>query len=215
MLPAELHAVTFQVAFVNDVQAVVVAQVEEPRIVGVMRGANGVQVVLFHQQNIGPHGGERHGFAGLRMMVVAVGPFDFYGRAVDQENAVFDLDFPEAHFAGGGFEHFACGVLDCQEQSVQMRRFSRPFQGGGHGGLSAPLPLRLPRPLRCPAQAPGQRGAVVGIQQARLHPQEAARTPSAIPQPGVDAQNGVPRNFHPVRSARKNRADKSAAGPTG
>ena len=43
------EAVGFQVALVNDVEAVVIAEIVKARVIRVMRGADGIDVMLLHQ----------------------------------------------------------------------------------------------------------------------------------------------------------------------
>ena len=44
----QAEPVRLEIAFVDDVKAILIAQVEEARVVGVMRGANRVDIVLLH-----------------------------------------------------------------------------------------------------------------------------------------------------------------------
>ena len=71
-LPVVAHAVRFQIGFVNDHEAELVAVFEESRVVWIVRGADGVAVGLFQQSEIAEHMRLRRGMAEQRVRVVAV-----------------------------------------------------------------------------------------------------------------------------------------------
>ena len=50
-----LEGVRFDVGFVDDVQPELVGQVEEGRVVGVVRGPDRVEPELLHQDEVGAH----------------------------------------------------------------------------------------------------------------------------------------------------------------
>ncbi|CAM4177334.1 hypothetical protein KIPE111705_43800 [Kibdelosporangium persicum] len=95
--PADLgEAVGFQVAFVDHPQPVLVAQVEEGRVRRVVRGADGVDVVLFHQQYVGQRGFVRHSAAQGRVVFVPVDALQQDACAVDLELTVLNGHCAEA-----------------------------------------------------------------------------------------------------------------------
>ena len=53
------------VRLVDDVQAELVAEVEQPLVVGVVRRADGVDVVLLHERQLGAHVVDGHRLAVL------------------------------------------------------------------------------------------------------------------------------------------------------
>ena len=70
------HAVGFNIGFVNDVQAIAIAQLVPARGVWIMRAAHGVKVVLLHQQDVLHHILFGHHLAALVMVLVTVDAAD-------------------------------------------------------------------------------------------------------------------------------------------
>ena len=91
-----IDRVGLQVGLIPDIQTILVANIVEARVVGIVRGAHGVEIVALHHQDVGQHIFVRHILAVLVVVVVAVGTLDVNHLAVDQQFAVFDLDFAEA-----------------------------------------------------------------------------------------------------------------------
>ena len=92
-----------------------------------MRAADSVEVELFQQQNVLDHPLLRAGLPTALVVLVAVGPFDHDGLAVDLELAVPDLDAAETHQRRFGFEDSAL-LEQRQNQNVQVG-----FLGGAVG----------------------------------------------------------------------------------
>jgi len=67
-------------------------------IVGVVGGADGVDVELFHEFEILAHEGLGDVVAGFGIVVMTVDSFDQDGFAIDEELAVFDFGGFEANF---------------------------------------------------------------------------------------------------------------------
>ena len=76
--PVRLH-----VGLVNHVQAVLITQFIPDRVIGIMTGADGVDVAAFHQENVLQHALARHMPTGVRVVFVATDSFDLDGAAVD------------------------------------------------------------------------------------------------------------------------------------
>ena len=91
-----LERVRLDVGLVDDVQPELVGQVEERRVVRVVRGPDRVEPELLHRDEVGAHrlGGDHA--AGVLVEVVAVDAADEDAPAVDQEVHAADLDPPEA-----------------------------------------------------------------------------------------------------------------------
>ena len=87
--------VALDVGLVDHVHPDLVAQVEEARIVGIVRAAHRGDVVPAHRQQVGAHVVHRHGLAAGRMVVVAVDAEDPDRLPVDEELAITHLDGPE------------------------------------------------------------------------------------------------------------------------
>ncbi len=83
----QAKTVAFQVGFVDHVQAVAVAQVQPARIVGIVRGAHGVDVVLLHQGDVLHHRFVGHGVAQVGVRLVAVDALQLDRHAVEQKHA--------------------------------------------------------------------------------------------------------------------------------
>ncbi len=67
------HAMGFNIGFVDDIQAVAIAQGVPQRMVRVMGAAHGVKVILLHQQNILHHRRFVHHLTVDRMVLMTVG----------------------------------------------------------------------------------------------------------------------------------------------
>ena len=65
--------------------------------------------------------------AGHRIVLVAVHTFQVDGLAIDQQLSALDLHLAKAHEMAGHFDGLAVCVPQFQQQSVQVRRFGRPF----------------------------------------------------------------------------------------
>ena len=103
-LLAVAHAVRFDVGLVDDVEAVLVAELVPARVVRVVAGPDGVDVRTLHDLDIAPHGllGDDVGREGIVLM--AIDALEQNGCAVDEELSVLDLGGPEADPGGDGFE---------------------------------------------------------------------------------------------------------------
>ena len=88
---AVAHAVGFNVGFGDDVESVFIAEFIEAGIVGVMSGADGVDIELLHEREVFTHEFLGNVVAGVGIVVVPVDSFDEDGFPIDQELAVFDL----------------------------------------------------------------------------------------------------------------------------
>ena len=88
-------AVTFLVGFVYYIEAVVVVEGIRTRVVGVMRGAHGVEVVTLKEHHILLYAFHGHSFAILWMCLVAIGSLEQGEHIVDVEFVVFDFYLAE------------------------------------------------------------------------------------------------------------------------
>ena len=93
---AGVVGVALDVRFVDHVQAELVAQVEEPRVVRVVRRAHGGDVVTPHRQQIGAHVVDGDGTAAGGVVVVAVDAEDPHRLPVDEQLAVAHLHVAES-----------------------------------------------------------------------------------------------------------------------
>jgi hypothetical protein len=121
-----VEGVALDVCFVDHVQAELVAEIQEARIVRVVRAAHGIDVVLLHRHKIGAHVGDGDGFAALGMVVVAVDAADHHRLAVDQQLPIGDGDRAEADGVGNYFLHRARRIGQRHNQAVAVRLLGRP-----------------------------------------------------------------------------------------
>ena len=111
-------AVRLDIGLVDDIEAEFVAQIQQARIVRVVRGAERVQVVAFHREHLLAQLRFRERLAVLRVVVVPVDAVDRHRAAVDQQPAIPDLDTAEAGQGGVSFEHRPIGVEQLGHDAV-------------------------------------------------------------------------------------------------
>ncbi|MNT09688.1 hypothetical protein D3C71_1447740 [compost metagenome] len=116
----------FNIGFVDHVQPIAVAQPVPQRVIGVVRAAHRIEVVLFHQQNVVAHRGFIHHLAVLRMMFMPVGAADQQRLAVQLQQPVADVDLTEANVIGFHLNNFPVWCQQCQRGPVQRWGFSAP-----------------------------------------------------------------------------------------
>ena len=119
------HAVGFNISFVNDVQAIAVAQPIPARSVWIVRAAHGVEVVLLHQQNVLHHVLFGHHLAALVVMLVAVDAADQQRFAVQQQQAVFDFNAAKADIPGFRLDRFIAAPQG-DDRPIAVWRFRAP-----------------------------------------------------------------------------------------
>jgi hypothetical protein len=96
------EAVGLQVALVHHPQSVLVAQLEKTRVGRIVAGADRIDVVPLHQEDVGQHGGLIQGAAGLRVKLVPVHAPEQDPPPVDPQQAVLDRDRTEPDLQGDG-----------------------------------------------------------------------------------------------------------------
>ncbi len=120
---------SFEVGFCKDVKTVLVADLVESRIVGVVRGADGVDVVTLHQDDVLKHGVGGEGASEVAVEFMAVHAAEHDDFAVDEEVSVFEFDFTETDLEGDDLGDGSFGVLEGEEERVEVRCFRGPLQG--------------------------------------------------------------------------------------
>ena len=129
------EGVRLKVRLRNEIEAVFVAEVVEARIVRVVRRADGVDVVLLHDENVFDHVVVADGAAVVRIDFMAVDAANHDGDAVDEQVAVLDFDGAETDALRKRLDDSAFCVNQRNEQRVEIRRFRRPmlrrFDGAG------------------------------------------------------------------------------------
>ena len=119
-------AVRFKIGFVDQVDAVFVAQVVPVFLVGVVRGADGVDVVPLAERDVVDHVLPGDGAAALRVEFVAVGALEDHALAVELHDAVFDAEATEADALRCGFNDRAIMADHHNLQFVQCRALGAP-----------------------------------------------------------------------------------------
>ena len=140
------HAVGFDVCLVIDIETEAVAElVELPRL-GIVAGADGVDVRPLHEFQVLQDVLLGLVVAGVGVVLVHVHALELDRLPIDEEglHVAFpvldgrDLDAAEAHMEAGVFP------VDLQEEGIQFRGFSRPFPYvrngvGGRGHLAGEI----------------------------------------------------------------------------
>ena len=89
--------VALVVGFINDKEAVLVAELIEVRHIRVMAGADGIKVVLFNHEQVLFRLLKANGIAGDRVGFVAVHTVELDGLAVDINLVVGNMNLTDAH----------------------------------------------------------------------------------------------------------------------
>ena len=105
------EAVRLDVGLVDDVEAVLVAEVVPLLHVGIVRRADEVEVVLLHQLDVADHQGARHHLARVWLVLVAVDAANQDRTAVDEQPGVPDLDLAEPDAPRYDARDASAGVL--------------------------------------------------------------------------------------------------------
>ena len=126
--------VTFDVRLVDHHQAQLVGQVQQRRVVRVVRRAYRVEAEPLHRQQVLADLVARYGPTTPWVEVVPVHPAQVWPHAVQQQVEPDDLDRPEADPVQRGLDHRSGRVVQRDGQVVQPRRLGRPRQYLGHGG---------------------------------------------------------------------------------
>ena len=133
---ALLHiGVALDIGFVHQVEAVLVGQRQEARVVGIVRGADGVEVVALHQLQIAAHRLFGDDVEGHRVMLVPVDAADHDAAAIDHDLPVLDLDGAEADPLRRGLHHLAVRIDQFDQQRVEVGRLRRPAAHTRHRRL--------------------------------------------------------------------------------
>ena len=85
MTQAGIPRMTLNVGFVNHVQAKLITEIQETRIIWVVRTTNSIDIVLFHQHQVGAHVINTHGLALIGVMVVPIHTANHHFLTVNQK----------------------------------------------------------------------------------------------------------------------------------
>ena len=127
------HAVRLHVVLVDDVQAQLVRDAVQAAGVRVVAGADGVDVVALHGDQVAAHLPFRHGAAALGAVVVTVHALEDDALPVEAHHAVHNFKAAEAHLLADELGFLPVLTQKRQLEIVQVRRFGAPEPGRGHG----------------------------------------------------------------------------------
>ncbi len=124
-----LHAVGFNIGFIDHIKAVAVAQAIPEGMVRIVRAAHRVKVMLLHQFDVAPHQRLIHNLAFLWMMLVAVYAAYQQRLPVQAEQTIFDGDAAEADIIRLDLHHLALRIEQRQRGAIEGRDFGAPQRG--------------------------------------------------------------------------------------
>ncbi|CUY74704.1 Uncharacterised protein [Serratia marcescens] len=127
-----LHAVSLDIGFVHHVQPVAVAQPIPQRVVGIVRAAHRVEVVLLHQQDIVAHRRLVHHLAVARVMLVAVNAADQQRLPVELQQPAADFHLAKADVIGFHLDNHPFGREQGDGGAIQRGRFGAPQRRAFH-----------------------------------------------------------------------------------
>ena len=183
------HAVRFQIRFIDQIKAETVAKSGEPRVVRIVAGAYGVDIVALHNHQVFNHVFRRRGSPQIAVTVMTVDAFEFDFLSVQVEHSAAHLDFSES---GTQTDIFVSAV---QEQCVQRRIFIGPERGAVDQKIKSAFPIDF--------QTAGRNLHAVRLQQTvldqRLPVQTNGRGAGAGTQRFIERRNGFDiRDVNPV-----------------
>ena len=220
-----LEGMGLDVRLGDDVHAQLIGQLEERRVVGVVRGAHAIEAEALHVHHVRAHLVAGHGASPLWVEVVAVDAVDEHPLAVDEQVEAHDLDAAEPDPDGRALDLAAGRVPERQLEVVQPGQLGGPRQHVGHGrgprgqaverGREGRVQLRPARlslgidrraGTDAPVAAPGRRGSTCTAHRRR----PALRRASADGR--ARARGGGPRPSSPAWAAlpgRRGRAGRA------
>ena len=137
------NAVALNVGFIHDIEAVFIAHAQELGRIGIMAGADGVDVVLLHQRQIAEHLFASDGCAQHGIAVVAIDAAELDVLAVELHHAVFHLDLAQADALGDDLalavhdQRIQIGILGVPRRHVVQRELDATVLGATCGQLIA------------------------------------------------------------------------------
>ena len=127
--------VTLHVGLVPEVDARRVAQVVPQLVVGIVRGAHGVDAKLFHQGYVLPHLGGGDAVAAVHRVLVSVHAAYLHRPPVEPQLAVADVDVAETYLLGDTLGFAAGAVIEHHREVVEIGGAVAP----GYNTLDLPL----------------------------------------------------------------------------
>ena len=129
-----LEAVALHIGLGHQHDAVLVAQLVEARVVGIVRSAHRVDVVLLHELKVAAHTIETHGTALVIVVIVAVDAVHLKVGTVEVNMVALDGDLGEALTMRHVFADLVA-VVDLKRQVVEEGVLGVPEVSVGNGAL--------------------------------------------------------------------------------
>ncbi len=138
---AILEGMALLVGLGGDIEAILVAEVIPPWVVGIVARAHGVDVEALHDLYVLDHALHRDHVASVGIHLVAVSTLDEHRLAVDEQLGVLDLHLAESHLLRNHLHHVALAVFHHRLKREEIRRLRRPLlhvaHHESHGGFLA------------------------------------------------------------------------------
>ena len=160
----------FQIRLVDEVDAILVAQIVPARVVGIVASADGVDIEALHENDVFDHALGRESAPVLRVMLMAIDAAQADGLAIHAQAAIDCLYLPEANAGALGLDRDAGSILESNDKGVEIRIFRGPFARGGDVGAKAGAGdfaiLRIDESFRVKRR--GKYGFGCGVEKLRL-----------------------------------------------
>ena len=135
---------TLHIGFSQHVETVLVAEVVEDRVVGVVGGTHGVDVQSFHGLDVLLYLGIADGTSVDGGEVVTVDTMEHHAAAIDGEGTVgTDAHLAESHLAASDVDGLALRVFQHEHEIVEVGSLCTPQAGTFHVHVEAQLCLCL------------------------------------------------------------------------
>ena len=114
------HSVRLDIGLVVDIESEAVAEFVEEAGLGVVAGADAVDVERTHQTEVAQYVGPGDVVAGELVVFVEIDSLELDGLTVDEELVAHNLEPAESHVGAGKL------VADSQKEGVEIRSFGTP-----------------------------------------------------------------------------------------
>ena len=136
LVPASCVAVPgtvgLQIVFIDQIQAVAVAQPVDPGIVGIVAGTDGVDVVQLHGGDVLQDLILLGNSAGFGAELVAVDALKYDPFSVEAHDMIDHLKSAEAHIFGKNLRKLSVLIIDLQEQLIEIGLLRAPQVEAGY-----------------------------------------------------------------------------------
>ena len=128
----------FKICLVENVDAVLVAEIVPAVVVGIVAGADRIVIELLHHADVADHGLQGEGLPGPAVVFMPVHALDENASAVEQKVAPLQTDVPEADPFHAAVQQLAFRAEKFHGQKIEIRLLGRPgFHVRKAGGLLA------------------------------------------------------------------------------